>query len=172
MQPPSTKFRDWACKKHLWITLSRNCPSWDIKPVSELYGQWLYVGRFIGQPATLEIFEARYAFDANLKVYNYQYVIGCHIFIEFGLSVITVFCVICFTTLSESHIVWRRMLRWLVSSGLGRIRHKGILAQLWYYPGIWMDELKKSTKVFSQDSHCRGRDSNQALPVSTALPLS
>jgi hypothetical protein len=58
-----------------------------------------------------ESFEARFTLDANSQVYNNKCVIGCQIFITFDMSVITVFCVICFTTLSGSQIVRRRMLR-------------------------------------------------------------
>jgi hypothetical protein len=45
VHPLSVKFQDWACKtplQHLFPELSNIYLSWDIKSVSELYGQKLY----------------------------------------------------------------------------------------------------------------------------------
>jgi hypothetical protein len=47
------------------------------------------------------------------------------------------------------------------------------VAYLRYYHGIYLEELKKTTKNLSQDSRCLGRDSNRDPPeyMSEALPL-
>jgi hypothetical protein len=42
-----------------------------------------------------------------------------------------------------------------------------------YYPGICLEELRKTSKNVSQDSQCPGRDSSQTLSdnMSEVLPL-
>jgi hypothetical protein len=53
------------------------------------------------------------------------------------------------------------------------ILEESVIAYSRYYPGIWLEGLRKRTWILSHDNRCPGRDSNGARPKSSlrGIPL-
>jgi hypothetical protein len=97
-------------------------------------------------------------------------------FVCFGRSVVVnsrLSCALLFTayficslfndTSSVAQTIKRRLKGWYVNDELERMRNEASWLNLIYYPAVYLEGLRNTTKNLNQDSRYSGRDLNQGL---------